>query len=456
MVPVGKLIKSDPGASIEEEIKRGITKGLLKPGDKLLSEKEMSAFYNADLYSVRKALRSLKDSRVIESKPKSGFFISSSFVPEKIPVHSELGLKEVTFFTQSHLPLHRNMWDKIIRLFRQENPYVEIAVRYDKPDSVSDITEYGDPVRNYQSGNVAPLELKPFISKMNNNILNGNFMPLYFHAPCFFYNASLLKKAGLPLPEYSDFKGQAEYHKLISSAEKADGKCFQIGNMQPLMFMGQYLRQIQELIRSEVCGGRNSELENRIGELTAAVRDLYRNIYKNINMANSLSESFASQELAMFQGNTSQLGSAEFADLPFEWGIYPIFAVDDSAFKVPLNGAVSKETHDPLGSVRFLQFLQDNKAQVSFADAGCIPLRGEFLKNSMVLKRAGYASEIFTSAMDKADLFFYNSYNDFYISYRIVNTVLFDCILKDKEKQDAVSEIIRLGKVYLNIKEKDA
>ncbi len=81
-----KLLKSPHMIrDIEDDITNLIKKNVLKPGDRLSSEKRLSEIYNASLYQVRKGIRNLIAKGILYSVPKSGVFIKGNKSDEISP-----------------------------------------------------------------------------------------------------------------------------------------------------------------------------------------------------------------------------------------------------------------------------------------------------------------------------------------------------------------------------------
>ena len=62
---------------VSEEVKYMIESGLLKPGDKIPSERDLSEKYNVQRLTVRSGLQILEDAGVIYSKPRSGYYVAN-------------------------------------------------------------------------------------------------------------------------------------------------------------------------------------------------------------------------------------------------------------------------------------------------------------------------------------------------------------------------------------------
>ncbi len=81
------MIKIDPRSSkpiyeqITDGIKENIMKGLLKPGDKIPSIRELSKVLSANPNTVSKAYIELERQKVIETFTGKGTFVSSSYKP---------------------------------------------------------------------------------------------------------------------------------------------------------------------------------------------------------------------------------------------------------------------------------------------------------------------------------------------------------------------------------------
>lgn len=79
---------------IVDEIKESILKGLLKPGDKLHSVRELSTMITANPNTIAKAYKELERSKTIEVIRGKGTFVAKNYIPS--PTDNELEeLKEL-------------------------------------------------------------------------------------------------------------------------------------------------------------------------------------------------------------------------------------------------------------------------------------------------------------------------------------------------------------------------
>ena len=62
---------------VSEEVKYMIESGLLKSGDKIPSERDLSEKYNVQRLTVRSGLQILEEAGIIYSKPRSGYYVAN-------------------------------------------------------------------------------------------------------------------------------------------------------------------------------------------------------------------------------------------------------------------------------------------------------------------------------------------------------------------------------------------
>jgi GntR family transcriptional repressor for pyruvate dehydrogenase complex len=84
---------------IVEQINRLITEGKLKPGDKLLAERELADQFQVSRASVREAIRTLEMLGVIDIRPGEGTFVRSSGADDIIrPLAMFLAVERASLF----------------------------------------------------------------------------------------------------------------------------------------------------------------------------------------------------------------------------------------------------------------------------------------------------------------------------------------------------------------------
>ncbi|HXX12408.1 MAG TPA: winged helix-turn-helix domain-containing protein, partial [Burkholderiales bacterium] len=67
--------------SVAERVAEAIQAGALRAGDRLPSVRRVSAQHRVSIATAVQAYRHLEDRRLIEARPKSGYFVSSRPAP---------------------------------------------------------------------------------------------------------------------------------------------------------------------------------------------------------------------------------------------------------------------------------------------------------------------------------------------------------------------------------------
>src|SRR4030042_5355682 len=97
---------------VAQQIKDAILKGTMKPGDRLLPERELVARFRASRISVREALKNLETSGLLTIKPGSGVFVSEiNSKPMSDSLASILRIKKVSMneLTEARIILEPNI-----------------------------------------------------------------------------------------------------------------------------------------------------------------------------------------------------------------------------------------------------------------------------------------------------------------------------------------------------------
>ena len=111
-----------------------IRKGLLKPGDRIQSEKKMCEIYGVNVYTVRKVMIQLKKEGYLASVPKSGVFVRKPcHASESAPTTFLLGVSgniaDISFATLSCQPLQEKIWEQISQAHSELSPVSELNIQ---------------------------------------------------------------------------------------------------------------------------------------------------------------------------------------------------------------------------------------------------------------------------------------------------------------------------------------
>ncbi|WP_129140851.1 PLP-dependent aminotransferase family protein [Modicisalibacter coralii] len=91
---------------VAEELRRRIEHGLYRVGDRLPSIRALCQEFGVSVSTVQEAYRRLEDVALVESRPKSGFFVLPRQVPTQLP----------TMTRPAQRPLDVSQWDQVLAM----------------------------------------------------------------------------------------------------------------------------------------------------------------------------------------------------------------------------------------------------------------------------------------------------------------------------------------------------
>lgn len=87
---------------IVQQTKHALRLGLLRPGDRLPTAKEVVASTAVNPNTVLKAYRELEREGLVEPRPGAGTFVTASTVPRDTAVHAPLRAKLEVWMSEAH------------------------------------------------------------------------------------------------------------------------------------------------------------------------------------------------------------------------------------------------------------------------------------------------------------------------------------------------------------------
>lgn len=217
--------KNKPSAAdrIIEDISENIRNGILPPDSKIAPENKLTVKYNANLYTVRKALNILKDKGILYSVPKFGVFVAQN-AEQTLAVQSQNMpmrniLPDITLASRSQLAGQRAIWAEIAEKYaalplggRLKLHYVH---GYEDVFPKADIYEYGSLSQSFLH-NTNLLEVSkyfPYIIENKSAVITPCGFPFYYVAPMLIFNKNILKKLKIAQPLF--FRNYDEYYIIM-------------------------------------------------------------------------------------------------------------------------------------------------------------------------------------------------------------------------------------------------
>ncbi|BBI36282.1 extracellular solute-binding protein [Cohnella abietis] len=236
-----------------KNLKEQICTGLIKPGEYLLPENELSTHYGISRKSVRHALSLLQEDGLIIKRVGLGTMVPEDLIIEKSePQTLRILTPSPAFFLERGLPI-------FIEAFNKKHPHIEVKVLGLPVDKfwesfrssnemglIADLVLVPDMKFSEWSGSTDFVDIAPFISDLTNSIypkLMNHFgsegkmlaAPFTFSSVFFACNPRLFEQHGIPVPNdrwsFDEFIAAAEQLTLVQ-----DGITTQFGfSMHPVV-----------------------------------------------------------------------------------------------------------------------------------------------------------------------------------------------------------------------------
>lgn len=161
--------------AVVQDLRQQIAAGKLRPGDRVLSERQLAQRYRQSLHVVRLALRNLRDDGVVEARPRSGLYVTSAAAP---PGEANLQSQDYDASIGFHLydrqparettvrfviggwnPRNKAVWQRICADFSRLEPLAKI-----EPIYPANWSQYRQLIRNCECFITTPENLPMFLS----------------------------------------------------------------------------------------------------------------------------------------------------------------------------------------------------------------------------------------------------------------------------------------------------
>ena len=118
-------------AELADRLREHIEHGFYKPGDKLPSVRQLATEHGVSISTVQEAYRTLETERLVEAKPKSGYFVPSQSHNDNLPHTSR----------PPQRPLDVSQWEQVLNLLSNRPANTRIQLQHAAPDmTVSTLT----------------------------------------------------------------------------------------------------------------------------------------------------------------------------------------------------------------------------------------------------------------------------------------------------------------------------
>ncbi|OQA86978.1 MAG: DNA-binding transcriptional regulator FrlR [Lentisphaerae bacterium ADurb.Bin242] len=442
---------------IVQDITEKISRGILCPGMKLLSERKLCDFYNTDAYNIRKAIQQLKKTGHLHSVPKFGVFISETALSSKLysargSIAPDIHIDKLRFETLSNLSLQKKVWNLCCKSFKDviASGDVEMVYRNDRVIlEEGDVIEYGSLYQNYYLHQNKLLRLRecfPGISPEIEKFSYGNALPFYYAVPVLLYNIDLLNKLGFRKPDYKNYAEQMKFCGEVTTATaRTPGMQLPQTAQIPMLYLGNLLQEFLVELHS-----------GNVSEKTFARK--YRNslqeftlfwVRNQISFRWGLLENyfnFIAGKMPLFFSLSTDYIFLNDRCPPFAYGCSSMFAIDESAPRIYSLLSINSETLSPIESLRLILLMREQNIQRALGAIGNFPIRNE--------DRCDMPQNFDDlSGKAKESFFIFENHDHYYVSMNIINKELLNMIQNHKSADSALHDIYRYSRVYFHMAE---
>ena len=203
------------------------------------------------------------------------------------------------------------------------------------------------------------------------------FSPQQAHLGCAFYNPALLKRIGVPAPDYEDFDGQMRW--LLDLQEKWEKAT---GNAQPCI----NTHEIFLLLGAKGRKALVDWLNDRDEALSPGLDERLNRIHAMLSLSVTPKDHdevtgtyvpiFNKGEIPVVFARTSGLRDV-FHVNGFEPGCHPCFDTDDEIASVQTGFVVRRDHGQAANALRFAEFLAKPEMQQLLPEHGMVPLQAD-------------------------------------------------------------------------------
>lgn len=440
---------------IIEDISENIRNGILPPDSKIAPENKLTVKYNANLYTVRKALNILKDKGILYSVPKFGVFVAQN-AEQTLAVQSQNMpmrniLPDITLASRSQLAGQRAIWAEIAEKYaalplggRLKLHYVH---GYEDVFPKADIYEYGSLSQSFLH-NTNLLEVSkyfPYIIENKSAVITPCGIPFYYVTPMLIFNKNILKKLKIAPPQYSNYKEQKEYIEKVNQA--AYGKFKLSGTTQELtLHLGnKFIDDFFSFLQQKNCN--EADFCKKFAARFSEVTDFWsKNAVSYPKNKTGAYADFALGNTPFLFGMSSDLIRLEENNTTFEYGSAMMYTFDDTFARIQLFLSIDRDVKNPIECMRLLRLFQGADIQRHIAANGSVPLNGrdyEALPFDLIINEKNAAQPLF-----------FRNYDEYYIIMQIICRELWEVIICGKTLNNAMHDIFNFTQSYIHMKNK--
>lgn len=433
--------------AIIADISEKIRSGTLVQGEKLESEGNLSRQYQANIYSVRKALRKLKQCGLIYSVPKFGVFVGNYQKTEKEPLNNQqdqMTMSVIHLKMHSYLPIQKEIWAFAGDLsFKEHQIKLEYSYSNDASDIPFDLEETS--IISDRDDKVDLLKYLPDMFEVPPLPSHPRSMPIYYGGPVLIYNENLMKKLGIPLPTYKNFAEQKEY--FFAALEKIRSK----GYSNPCTmqnFLCIFSCDVQRDLIKDLCSDtiEPEDFASKYKAVFEKACSFYRAFqFSDLHDPDRAKVDFSLGKTPFLLGLAYNYAELKQQIKTFSIGGAMMYAMDNRFNSVQLSLSLNADTRDFMAAVSTMQLFQQQPIQNKLAEAGLIPLQ------QVTFSKLPYSLKIPLKKMSILSVF--NTAEEYYVMEKIISTALWRYVNTACELDEFCRKICIFSRAYIKIQQ---
>ena len=373
--PVWKSKSQTKYHVVADRLRESIIKS--EPGTKMPPIRELTEQFGVTLVTMVRALRELSEEGLLIVRHGAGCWVAPREQAARFGITGEYAT-ELRCKIQSALPHQMAYWKEAARTFSEIYPGSQIVFEpmeagarltvFDADLTEISTLQYPDAQENeslLHEATDTPSQSRVF------------FVPHQAHLSCAFYNPALLKKIGMPAPEFEDFEGQMRWLlDLQAKWKKAEGSPYplSVNTNESFLMLGEkgrnalmdWLKGTEETLPAEL----NQRLMRIHSMWNLAVKA------KGHYQPSTFEAMFNNGELPVVFSRTAGLFDS-YHGKNFEPGCHPCFDLDDEITSVETGFVVRRDQGCAADALRFAEFLAKPEMQQLLPEHGMVPLRSE-------------------------------------------------------------------------------
>ncbi len=434
----------------------------IAPHTRMPGIRNLALCLGTSLVTTQRAVTELLNENILYSKPRSGVFVNdrAAINEPSVPVATPTAFSSGTdhpfravfdFATDSAAPYQRKFWEELATLFSRQYPNVTPALHFcadlSERSKPFDVCERYDWKRSSYGNMDDVLDIADFAGALlPTPPTRGRLLPLYYRTYFLFYNQSLLKKHGLPAPEYRTFAGQTDYlRNLAPQLERLGFNPKPYCTQEPITLFGSRISEFcGPLDKNPLSSGTRQALIGVIEKLIAYCQ-LFRYSLKDRNDWMQARLEFLRGQAPFFMGYSVDYWELSQKKLPFSLKAYPTLCCDDSLFLWPRVGEISRRSEHPMESMHFLLFLLGEDAQKRFAATGNF---GAHLTHNLHPQMA-VDPDWMAGVLQKSVPFHFNTTEGYYLAVNVLGGELWRSLVGKVSAAETLDHAVQMGTSYL-------